>query len=152
MQAAVAAAEGLPFSGSATPFPENDDACNRLNVEAMSQIIGAGVVTDTSAFFSFLGPTEGYVVCQLQSTDNPDVSFGTVHLAPDLNGDDNWRAIGTLEGAFDLPGLGDSAIWSDGSRSDNLTNPTQLQLQVDENGQQSLIRVNRNDPQLEIVG
>lgn len=80
-----------------------------------------------------------------------EVAMAYVHLAPDLAGEDNWGVIGTLDGAFDITGLADAAVWSDGSRSDNQTNPGMLQLQVDQGGTQSLIQAQANEPQLALV-
>lgn len=139
---------GLDFSpsGLAAGVPT---ACTGIDTVAVSQILGTQVSAETIE--GFLAASPGYLSCTLQSTVDPKVAMAYVHLAPDLAGEDNWGVIGTLDGAFDITGLADAAVWSDGSRSDNQTNPGMLQLQVDQGGTQSLIQAQANEPQLALV-
>lgn len=150
--AAVAAftAEGLDFSpdGLGANIP---DSCAGLDLDAISAILGVGVIVE-DASYGFVRFEPGYLSCSLKSQQTPDVSLAVVHLAPDLDGWDNWAAIGTLDGAQPIVGLGDEAVWSDGRGGDNLSNKTMLQLLVTQAGTQSLIQGVANEPQLAIVG
>ena len=141
---------GLDFSpdGLSSSIPSD---CGGIDRDLVSDIIGVGVVVE-DADYGLLSAEPGYLSCTLLAEENPDVALAYVHLAPDLNGHDNWASIGTLAGAFDIPDLGDTAVWSDGSRGDNMTNPTMVQIQVDQGGTQSLIQAQNNDSQRAIVG
>ena len=149
--AAVAAFDdaGFDFSpdGLAGGLPAD---CSGLDTQTVSEILGAGVRVET--LDGVLAASTGYLSCALYSTSSTETVLAYFHLAPDLNGFDNWGVVGTMEGAFDIPGLGDAASWSDGSRGDNLTNATMLQLQVDQGGSQSLFQAQANEPQLAIIG
>ena len=150
--AAVAAfdEEGLDFSpeGLRDSIP---DSCAGLDLDAVSAILGVDVIVE-DASYGFVRFEPGYLSCSLKSQQTPDVSLAVVHLAPDLNGWDNWATVGTLEGAQPIDGLGDEAVWSDGSGGDNVTNKSMLQLLVNQAGTQSLIQAQANEPQLAIVG
>ena len=149
--AAVAAFDDAGFDvspdGLAGGLPAD---CSGLDTQAVSEILGAGVRVET--LDGVLAASTGYLSCALYSASSTETVMAYFHLAPDLNGFDNWGVVGTMEGAFDIPGLGDAASWSDGSRGDNLTNSTMLQLQVDQGGSQSLVQAQANEPQLAIIG
>ncbi len=150
--AAVAAftEEGLDFSPDG--LRENiPDSCAVLDIDAISTILGVDVIVE-DASYGFVRFEPGYLSCSLLSQQAPDVSLAVVNLAPDLNGWDNWATVGTLEGAQPIEGLGDEAVWSDGSGGDNSTNKSMLQLLVNQAGTQSLIQAVANEPQLAIVG
>ncbi len=150
--AAVAAftEEGLDFSpdGLAENIP---GSCAGLDIDAITAILGVDVIAE-DASYGFVRFEPGYLSCNLKSKQDPDVSLAIVHLAPDLDGWDNWATVGTLDGAQSIDGLGDEAVWSDGSGGDNSTNKTMLQLLVTQTGTQSLIQAMANEPQLAIVG
>ena len=150
--AAVAAftEEGLDFSPDG--LRENiPDSCARLDLEAISAILGVDVVVE-DASYGLVRFEPGYLSCSLLSQQTPEVALAVVHLAPDLNGWDNWATVGTLEAAQPIDGLGDEAVWSDGSRGDNTTNKSMLQLLVSQAGTQSLMQATAYEPQLAIVG
>jgi hypothetical protein len=50
------------------------------------------------ASYGFVRFEPGYLSCNLKSQQSPDVSLAIVHLAPDLNGWNNWATVGTTEG------------------------------------------------------
>lgn len=116
-------------------------SCVDINVDAVGEIIGAGVTAE-DVDEALLKAQPGYLSCSLRSTENPDVILAAVHLAPDLKGQetssngfgDNWAFVGTMNGAVPIEGLGDRAVWSDGSGGNNLTNKLMLQLLVDGGG------------------
>ncbi len=156
MEAAVAAfnATGLDFSPDvlATSIP---DSCAAIDADLVGQIFGVGLMVDPDDYP--LPGGDGYLSCTLLSAERPEVAMMYVHFSPDLNGDadgfgEGWASIGTMEGAFELNDLGDGALWSDGSRGENLTNMSMLQLVVDQGGTQSYLQLQANDPQLELVG
>lgn len=150
--AAVAAfnEEGLDFSpgGLGENIP---DSCAGLDIDAITAILGVDVIAE-DASYGLVRFEPGYLSCNLKSQQSPDVSLAIVHLAPDLNGWNNWATVGTIDGAQPIDGLGDEAVWSDGSGGDNLTNKSMLQLLVTQTGTQSLIQAAANEPQLAIVG
>ncbi len=150
--AAVAAftEEGLDFSpeGLRGNIP---GSCAGLDLDAITAILGVGVIVE-DASYGLVRFEPGYLSCNLKSQQDPDVSLAIVHLAPDLDGWNNWATVGTLDGAQPIEGLGDEAVWSDGSGGDNLTNKSILQLLVTQSGTQSLIQATANEPQLAIVG
>ena len=147
IDAAVAAFNdaGLDFSAAGIRSNLSTD-CSDIDTEAVGAILGTELALDPEPYpFS----TPGYPGCSLLSKRDPDVQMLGVFLSPDLNGTDNWTDIGTFDGAFPIAAVGDSALWSDGSRSvDNQTNRMMLQLFVTDGGTQSLIQANTSEPQL----
>ncbi len=156
MEQAVAAfnATGLDFAPDVltSSIP---DSCTAIDADLVGRIFGVGLMVDPDDYP--LPGGDGYLSCTLLSTDRPEVAMMYVHFAPDHTGDadgfgEGWASIGTMEGAFELSNLGDGAIWSDGSRGENLTNMSMLQLVVNQGGTQSYLQLQANDPQLELVG
>ncbi len=142
--AAAFAAEGLTFSGPRIAARLSAD-CSPIDVDAVGAILETELVLAPRPYpFS----TNGYPACSLLSRRDPGVLMFTVFLSPDLNGRDNWSDLGTLDGSLPIPGVGDSAEWSDGSRSTNRSNPMFLQLFVTEAGTQSLIQASNSESQL----
>ncbi len=142
--AAALAAEGLDLSGQRMAQRLSAD-CSPIDVDAVGAILETELVLDPNPYpFS----TPGYPACSFLSKGDPDVLMFTVFLSPDLNGRDNWSELGTLEASLPIPGLGDAAEWSDGSRSANRSNPMFLQLFVTEAGTQSLIQASNSEAQL----
>ncbi|MBA3956598.1 MAG: hypothetical protein H0X58_08035, partial [Acidimicrobiia bacterium] len=132
--------EGLDFSPDG--LEENiPDSCAGLDIDAITAILGVDVIAE-DASYGFVRFEPGYLSCNLKSQQSTDVSLAIVHLAPDLNGWNNWATVGTLDGAQPIDGLGDEVVWSDGSGGDNLTNKSMLQLLVTQTGTQSLIQAN----------
>lgn len=136
--------KGLDFSpdGLEQNIP---GSCAGLDLDAITAILGVEVTVE-DASYGLVRFEPGYLSCSLMSEESPNVSLAVVHLAPDLNGwDNNWATIGTIDGAQPIDGLGDEAVWSDGTGGDNSTNKTMLQLLVTQTGTQSLIRATARD-------
>lgn len=143
-------AAGADFSpqGLKTAIPQD---CTGLDVARLGRVIGVPVSVEKVSY-GLLAAAPGYLSCALLAADDPDVALAYVHLAPNLTGAGNWAAIGTLDGATPIPGLGDRAEWSDGSGGSNATNATMLQVHVQQGGTESLIQAQANEPQTAIVG
>jgi hypothetical protein len=138
---------GLSFSGARMASHLSTD-CSRIDADAVGAVLGTELVHDPHTY-PLLGVTPGYPMCLFLAKRDPKVLMFAVYLSPDLDGDANWANIGTLEGAQSIADVGDSAVWSDGSRSPtNQSNALQLQLQVTEAGAQSLIQASTSEYQL----
>jgi hypothetical protein len=141
---------GFDFSpdGLSGGLPES---CAGVDSQAISEIIGAEVeVQDMS---SGLAAPRGYLSCVVIAPSQPRYVMAYFHLAPDLNGFDSWELIGSFEGASDIPGLGDSAAWTDDAvfRGDEQV-ASKIQIRVDQGGSQSFFQTYGFEPQLEVIG
>jgi hypothetical protein len=141
---------GFDFSpdGLSGGLPES---CTGIDSQAVSEIIGAEVEVQNMS--RGLEAPRGYLTCVVIAPSQPRYVMAYIHLAPDLNGFDNWDIIGSFEDASEIPDLGDSAAWTDDEifRGDESVAST-IQILVDQGGSQSFFQANGFEPQLEVIG
>jgi hypothetical protein len=139
---AVAAAKAADLNFNFTiPVGAAEETCAKIDAAVLSEIVGIDLSVNPEPHP--LPTSDLHLSCILDDVQGRELAY--LHFTSDLAqakiNEENgqfWSdgAMGTLEGAFPIDGLGDTAMWSDGSRGDNLTNKSLIQTFIEVDNQE----------------